>query len=485
MWLYALSALGAALYVLAGSGFAIDRVRCNNWPPVATGLLAAGLFTLALAAMALAWFGLGFRPKTVEAGQSAWVKAMSAGVLVHAIILIAPPFLSDDPLAYGAIGSLMALHGQDMYAPLGALPDDDAYRRLIGQYAIWLAHPSTYGPAVNALFALVVGFAGDNVHLALRLFQLGAALLIFATGFLAASAAGAWAAKDERRGDPHALRLTAFRLVVFSPLSMIEATGNAHNDVLLALGIAGFAWAMTRNRSGLALFVLLLGLLAKASAVLPLGFELARRGFRLLPRLPGRITLGLLALVALTGGALAWFGLPLLSETASTAVRLLAPPDGGTPFCTRSLECAPRWLFHFVLNWPIAAWLIGLAFRAGGIALMLVMAWRSRQRDGSLSGIAAFILFYYLFFHGYMQAWYLLSLLPLVIFLSAPLQVVAAVFVLSSLAQYGLDFVWSCTTEMPWVALREIGGLIVVLLPPLAVLFVVSGVARRRTVRRR
>ena len=164
---------------------------------------------------------------------------------------------------------------------------------------------------------------------------------------------------------------------------------------------------------------------------------------------------------------LAW---PLLGETASTVVRLVAPPDGGTPFCTRSLECLPRWLFHFGLGWSEAAWAVGLLFRAGGIALLLVLAWRSRAEDTGLAALGSFILVYYLFLHAYMQAWYLLMLLPLTPFFSRRLKPVALAYMVSSLAQYGFDFAWSCTKDLPWAILREIGGLVVVLAPPLTVL---------------
>lgn len=470
IWLYLLSGLGAVLYVLAGSGFAIDRVRCANWPSAGIGWLSAGLFVLALVAMGSAWLGLVFLARSVGPERGAWGKSLVAAVLVHAVILVAPPFLSDDPLAYGAIGSLVARHGQAMYAPLSALPADDAYRQLIGQYPVWLAHPSTYGPGINALSALVVAVAGDNVRLALRLFQLIAGLAILAAGLLTASAASAWAKNDPQNGDPGTVRLAAFRLVLFSPLALIEATGNAHNDALLALSIAGFAWAVTRYRLGIGSVALLLALLAKVSALLPIAFVVVRKVFYQSLRHPARRAAWLLALAGAIAFGLFWLFWPLLAETANTVVRLIAPPDGGSPFCTRSIECAPRWLFHFVFNSPTWAWLLGLAFRAGGVALLLVMAWKSRHRDDELAVLAAFLLFYYLFFHAYMQAWYLLLLLPLVIFLSAPLQAVAVVFMLSSLAQYGFDFLWSCSKEPPFAIMREIGGLAVVLLPPLLVL---------------
>lgn len=472
VWFYGLSGLGAGLYVLAGTHFAIDRVRCDTWPDAQTGWLSAGLYVLALAAMGLGWLGLIYKPNGAT-DRKAWLSALAAALVVHAIILLAPPFLSDDALAYGAIGALPALHGAEMYAPLGALPETDAYRQLIAQYPVWLAHPSTYAPGINALYAFVVAIAGDNVRLALRLMQFAGLLALFATGLLAALAVRNRAALANEGGAADRKALMALNLVLFAPLGLIEATGNAHNDVFLALAIAGFAFFVTRGRAGLGLVALLIGFFVKMSAVLPAAFVILRRAAGWLTERPHPRLIALMVLAVLAGIGLAWYAWPLVAETASTVVRLVAPPDGGAPFCTRSLECLPRWLFHYVLNWPMAAWITGLLFRAGGALLLLTMAWRYRHAATGLPALAGFMLFYYLFLHGYMQAWYLLALLPLAPFLSAPLRAVALAYLISSLAQYGFDFAWSCTRTLPFAIVREIGGLIVVLAPPLIVLGVV------------
>ena len=472
VWFYALSGLGAVLYVLAGAHFTIDRVRCDTWPGAETSWLSAGLYMMALAAMGLGWLGLVYRtPGTT--GRKAWLASLAAAFVVHAIILLVPPFLSDDALAYGAIGALPALHGADMYAPLGALPETDAYRQLIAQYPVWLAHPSTYAPGINALYALVIAIAGDNVRLALRLMQFAGLLALFATGLLAALAVRNRAALAREGGPADRKALMALNLVLFAPLGLIEATGNAHNDVFLALAIAGFAFYITRQRAGSGLVALALGFLVKLSAVLPFALVILRRAAGWLTSRPHPRLIGLMALAILAGIGFAWFAWPMVAETANTVVRLVAPPDGGAPFCTRSFECLPRWLFHYVFNWPEAAWITGLLFRAGGVAVLLVMAWRYRHAVNGLSALAGFMLFYYLFLHGYMQAWYLLALLPLAPFLSASLRAVALAYLISSLAQYGLDFAWSCTSEPPFAIVREIGGLVVVLAPPLIVLGIV------------
>ena len=181
-------------------------------------------------------------------------------------------FLSDDVLAYGAIGALPALHGEAMYAPLGALPETDPFRQLIAQYPAWLALPSTYAPGVNGLFHLLVALAGDNVRLALRLMQASALVALFATAGLTALAARALALRNDTPETASRTGLLALRLVLFAPLALIEASGNAHNDVFLALSVALFAFAVARSRPVLGFAALLLGFLVKLSAVLPAAF---------------------------------------------------------------------------------------------------------------------------------------------------------------------------------------------------------------------
>ncbi|MBU1174257.1 MAG: hypothetical protein KKH72_02560 [Alphaproteobacteria bacterium] len=467
---FVLSALGALLYVASGSAFAIHEVRCVNWPPDATGWTAAALYGAGLAAMGAAWLGLVARTATGAPAPGAFARSLIAAILVHAIVLAAPPFLSDDTLAYGAIGALAGLHGLPAESPLGALPEGDAYRLMISQYPAWLSSPSTYGPLFNWLATLVVTIAGDNVLVCLRLFQLLASLAVVATALIASAAARDWCRNDPRRGDAAAMRLTSLRLVMFSPLALVEATGNGHNDALLALVVAAFALAIVNSRHAAGPALLAAGLLVKLSVLVPLGFYMAHWIARAMSGFPRSKRVLAAVGAALAAGILFWVVIPYLGGTAGTVVRLFAPAADGAPFCTRALECPPRWLFHFVLGWPDAAWLIGLVFRFGGLALLVSLAWRNRRLADPLPALACFILFYYLFFHAYMQAWYLLALLPLIVFLAAPLRPVAYAFILASLAQYGLDFAWACSKAMPWVIVRELGGVMIVLVPPLIAL---------------
>src|SRR5439155_12739078 len=95
--------------------------------------------------------------------------------------------------------------------------------------------------------------AGDRLIVHLRLYQLTGALAMTATAALTARAAG-----DDK----------AAAFVLFSPIAIVEATVNGHNDNLLALSVALFAFAVVRRRQALGAAPLAAGLLVKASGLL-------------------------------------------------------------------------------------------------------------------------------------------------------------------------------------------------------------------------
>lgn len=472
MRLYGAALLGAGIYVLSGLNFGIDTVKCISWPGLNVGLMSGIAFALALALMSAAWLGLdtaSTRKETHNTDRNALLSTLIAALVLHGLIMVVPPFLSNDALAYGAIGSATALHGQSMYAPLGeSLPATDSYALLIVQNPEWLAHGSTYGPAFNIVADLIVRIAGNNVSLALRLFQGLSALAIFGAALFASQAAAIWAQTNRPTFAFSAVSLRVLRLVLFSPLALIEASSNAHNDALLALVVAVFAWLVAKSRVLPAGLVLAAGLTLKISGILLLAFYFTQQ---IAARVSTRRTLiGLGLLLASISALIVWLAWPMIEQSASTVSRLIGSPDQKYPFCTRSLECMPRAVLHLALDNPAISWATGLAFRMGGILLLVVLALRSRINAQTLTGAAAFIFLYYLFFHAYMQAWYLLSLLPLVYFLDDRLKPVAKVFIISSLAQYTLDFTLACTKASPGAEIREIAGWIIVLLPPMIML---------------
>jgi hypothetical protein len=138
------------------------------------------------------------------------------------------------------------------------------------------------------------------------------------------------------------------------------------------------------------------------------------------------------------------------------------------PHCTRSIECIPRALLYWQFHDAQAAWIVGLVFRIAGAASLCYVGWRSARSPDSetLSWAASGLFFYYLFLHGYMQSWYLLSLVPLLPFAFRRLRPAMELFCVTALFYYAIRV--SLQDDLrPWViALKEVAEGIVVVVPP-------------------
>lgn len=477
------SLAGTILLVIGGLQYRIDQVRCANWPPLTRGLFYAPIYLLALALLTIAWLGLArlaegkALPFATGDGPApppiAPRHLLLGGLVCHLVALLTPPFLSDDGLAYAAVGRAMDMYQRSAYTPLGeSLPLHDPFRALIQHYDLWLRSGSAYAPGFNSLTWLISRIAGDALTLHLRLYQLIGLLSVVATALVAGQAARAWA-RDRRAAAVAASR--AMALVLFCPLSIVEATINAHNDGLLMLSVALFALFVVQRRPAMALLALLLGLSIKISALLLLGLYLAhllcaRLGLRR-PRLSLRSVLLLCGASALVTALFAWLLFPTLVRYSSTTAKLLGSPLDQYPYCTRSIECLPRALLHLVLRLPTAAWFVGLCFRAMSGAFLLYMAARSERGVLHLRSAAAFLLIYYLFLHGHSHPWYVLSLLPLLSFAPPSLLPAMLALPISNLAHYALDFPYNCDQRPVIVGLTELIQALIVIVPPAVLVY--------------
>ena len=475
-WL-ATSSAGAALLALIGVRYRLDAVRCPAWVPLTPALFWTALFLLGVALLIAGWL------RTVDhlargAGDGRSFPAL-LGLLLgpHLIALLGLPGHSDDPLAYAAVGRAITLYGASGYAPLGAsLPSGDAVRNLIERYPAWLEVGSAYGPLWNGLAALVVRLAPGSLVAELRLFQGIACGGIVATALVVAATARRvgrlpWGPPATEANPPRAARV-ALAMVLLCPLSIVEGTLNAHNDALLALGAALFAWALVRGRPAIGVLALAAATLVKASGGLLLALYLAHLGIpRLIPpsRRNGR-TLSLLVglLLALTVAAVLLLQGPLL-HYASTVARLIGRPDDALPYCTRSIECFPRAFAHFVLGSAPLSWAIGLLFRAGAVVLLLWFAMTSPAGPSHLGSAARFAFLYYLLFHASNHAWYGLMLLPLVPFLDGRLRRGLVVFLACGIIHYAADLPFNCDFRPLTVGLSEVFEGAVTIVPALVV----------------
>lgn len=432
--LVALALLGTSLLAVPGFRYRIDGNSCTTWPPVGPSLGYAALYLLALLLLTVAWLGLVRRAS--GPGGPSLRRILIYAALVHAVALLVPPFLSDDPLFYAALSRVLYAFGSSPYAPLcHTLPAGDPFLTVLAPG--WQCGTSAYFPGFHALALAIGKLAGASLTLHLRLYQLAGASVMLLTAWIAG------AALRPTRWPP----ALGAALVAWNPIALIEGSINAHNDALLTLGCAGFAYFVVRERPLPALLTLVASLAIKASAGLLLGMyalvlllgPVRRRWPTLFSRLPW--ALGAALAVALVAIAL----LPAPAGGLNMFTALVGSPADPWDYCTRSLECLPRVVLRWLLLRPTAAWKVGLGFRALAVAWLALCAWRAERRP--LAWLATGLFIYYLLLHGWAQTWYLLPLLPLLPFATAATRPAMLTVCVSGCAYYGGYLIGGCVEE--------------------------------------
>ena len=466
----ATSAVGALLVTVPGYFYRIDRVRCDQWPSLWSHVPAWLAYLAGVALIAAAWLRVS-GAVTASARPVTVAVALCCGAVPNLVAATGPMYLSEDPLAYCAVGHAMASHDSDPHLTLRrSLPPDDPF--LTAVQPGWRDRPSAYSRGFNQLSALVARIAGANLTMQLRLYQLlGVVTLLFA----------AWLCGIAGRhaiGEAFAAR--AVLMFLLSPLAIIEGSLSGHNDVLLAATVAlALVFAVT-GRRWLALLALALGLEIKDSAILLVAFWALAMTLS-----PLRHWLALqrnrraaLALGLLSGSVAVWLLRGVLGGSPTTA-RLLGPSTGDVELCVRSIECLPRAALFWLWHKPGLAHGVNLLFRLGAGAWLLHAAIASVGND-PLKWSAAFLFIYYLFLHPFVQGWYLLSLLPLLPYASPELLRPMCVFIVSLVTYYIVDIPMSCgaaTSLARWGAVHVLEGAIVIVPATVSLL---SALRRRR-----
>lgn len=437
---------GVLLLLIPASRFRIDRLQCAGAPPLSLGLLYFLVYLLGLGLLALGWRGM-----VRAAARERLGRVLLLGALLHACALLCPPFLSNDPLYYAAVGRALARTGQHDVPLSSALPAGDPFLTILP--VAWQHGTSPYFPGFNLLAEAVSRVGGEHLWVHLRLYQfLGLLSMVLGAGLVGCAAGARGAA-----------------LVLFCPLAVIEGTLNAHNDSLLLLTTALFVLCVARRRKLLALLALLPGLLVKVSALLLL---LLYPAALLVPLWRARLTPVRRAAVVLAGSAAGLLLLrslwPLLMRYPVT--RLLGNPADPVEFCTRAVECLPRAFLRWVLHAPRAAFAVGLFFRTAALVFAAWVVSRAARDRRYLAWSATFLFFYYLYLHAYSQPWYLLSLLPLLPYAPPRLLPAMVAFCLSSLSYYAADVPFDCDLRVPTLVAEEIAQALIVIIPPSLVL---------------
>ncbi len=176
----------------------------------------------------------------------------------HLLVATLPLLVSRDVYSYIAYGNIAGIHHANPYIQTPIDFPGDAVVSLVGPK--WLSTPAVYGP-------LFTGFASVVVRL---VSSVSAQVEVFRMTALAASLATvALIATTVRRVRPSR---AAFAVAAFgmNPVVLFQSVGSGHNDLLVALAVAGAFALVLARREMLAVTALTLGALVKVTAGLPL-----------------------------------------------------------------------------------------------------------------------------------------------------------------------------------------------------------------------
>lgn len=176
----------------------------------------------------------------------------------HVVVITLPLLISRDVYSYIAYGAIAGVHHANPYVQTPADFPHDAVTMLVGPK--WLSTPAVYGP-------LFTGFASVVV----RMFHgLVAQIAVFRwVAALASLGTVALIGVTSRRVAPER---AAFAVAAFgmNPVVLFQSVASGHNDLFIALAVAGGLACVVARRNLLAVAVLAMGAVVKAPAALPL-----------------------------------------------------------------------------------------------------------------------------------------------------------------------------------------------------------------------
>jgi alpha-1,6-mannosyltransferase len=184
-----------------------------------------------------------------------------AGLVIgaHALVLGLPLRFSRDVYSYAYYGRIAGWYGGNPYVQTPLDYPNDPLWKYVG--SIWVSTRAVYGPAWSALSSgLATSFRSQPAT------QVDAYRMLALVSSLATCVVIVWTV---RRLWPER---TAFALAAFgaNPVVVFHSVASGHNDLLVALTIAGAFACVVSRREMPAVALLTLGALVKATAGLPL-----------------------------------------------------------------------------------------------------------------------------------------------------------------------------------------------------------------------
>ncbi len=334
-WAWACLGLAGSLLVALTGPRVVDGGGASWWYELRLGGgrgLSLTLLWLGIAALCVAWLGLGRRLRDRPGVRPAQLLVIGAAWLVP--LALGPALFSRDVYSYLAQGEILHL-GLDPYHVAPAVLGRHGQGQILAAVSpFWRATTAPYGPLFLVLLSLIVSVSGSNLIvgvLLIRLLELGGIALLVVFVPRLARAVG---------GDP----LRAVWLAVLSPLAMLELVAAGHNDALMiGLLVAGVALALER-RPLLGIAICGVACTIKLPAILGAVF-IAAVWIRAQPTRATALGVALEAVLVLaailvtislaTGLGIGWVSTTLFSTPAK--VRLAITPATGIGYTASSL----------------------------------------------------------------------------------------------------------------------------------------------------
>ncbi len=180
-------------------------------------------------------------------------------VAAHALLLGLPLLFSRDVYSYAFYGRIAGVYGGNPYVQTPLDHPTDALWKFVGP--IWVNTPAVYGPVWSSLSGWLSTWLRARPEAHVEAYRM---IAIFAS--LATCAVIVWTV---RRLWPER---TAFALVAFgaNPVVVFHSVASGHNDMLVALTMAGAFALVVSHKEMPAIGLLTIGALVKATAGLPL-----------------------------------------------------------------------------------------------------------------------------------------------------------------------------------------------------------------------
>jgi hypothetical protein len=324
-------------------------------------------------------------------------------VAYHVVVLMLPLLFSRDAYSYAFYGRIVAVYHGNPYVqtPLHYVSDPGARPlwHLLGPK--WTDTLSVYGPLFSTIAGVIARISSSPAGQANAYRGIAIAASLGTVGLTAWTTRAVWPARS------------AFAVVAFgaNPTVLFHSVASAHNDLLVALSVAGGLAFVVRGKELPAVAVLTLGALIKATGVLPLVILIAW----CVARLPAGERLR----AALTrGGLAAGIGLVL----SAPYLQLHDPSLGMVALAGHQGWLAPSLMFGRLADFVSFNTFGGLVTYGFLVVLLVAFAFMVREvcrRAGSLSprGIGAawgWSLIMLMLLGPVLLPWYVVWALPVV-----------------------------------------------------------------------